>query len=473
MSDSTNALAPGKTVSESTVRQSIIERVLRHKEGRIVATQFASNLHRLGSMKAAADASGRNICFIGTALNVYMEAAFKDGRAPFDPRSLVQFSELDEYDPSELLIVTTGSQGEERAALQLASIDQSPKLKFQDKDLILYSAKVIPGNDTKVMQMMNRISQRGPKIAMGRGELLHSSGHAYREELSEVLKLVKPQHFLPVHGEYAFLTAHAELAQDLGIKHVEVIRNGEMLGVEQKRNNDQFSSISGLAKLGEAQLQFLYNDGFRGTGNRKEMCIDERQKLAHEGVVVIAVDIIRKPVYTKKFGKGRKVSPKDVVAMGMLECQVKLTSRGMWTDGSSLLVQLHKVVMSTVTSLRGDASLAVIEHSITKAVVQACYRFNNKNPDVLVIAHEQDPRAASILGKSQVAKKGVPQKSSGKKAKNTKTKNKSNFQNGSNLLEGISEDLQKVPAEVLAERKQANPRETATGVDDEYDMTYG
>lgn len=296
MSDSTNVLAPGRTASERVVEGSLIKRVLGHQgKGRVITTQFASNIHRLAAVKKAADASGRKIAFIGMALTTYLEAAFREGRAPFDPKELVPQGDIDDYDPNQLLIVTTGSQAEPRSALSLAAREASHLLRLQPSDLILYSAKVIPGNDTRVMQMMNRVSQLGPEIAMGRDENLHTSGHAYRGEMEEVLRLVKPQHFLPVHGEYAFLCAHAQLARENNVNFTSVIRNGEMLGVKDRRNGKTLSTGS-MAVLGEVPLTQFYNDGNRGTGSALEMGMEERQQLSTEGIVIVAVDVVRDPV---------------------------------------------------------------------------------------------------------------------------------------------------------------------------------
>ena len=135
-------------------------------------------------------------------------------------------------------------QGEERATLALASQGASPKLTLQRSDMIMYSAKVIPGNDKKVRKMFNRLSVIGSKLANNPDDGLHTSGHAKQGELSELLKIVKPQHFLPVHGEAEFLYRHAEMAKSLGCRNTEVIRNGQMLGVGELRNREHVSSGS-------------------------------------------------------------------------------------------------------------------------------------------------------------------------------------------------------------------------------------
>ncbi|KAL6559688.1 hypothetical protein OROGR_004805 [Orobanche gracilis] len=140
MSDSTNILAPGRTLSETVVADSLLRHISAAK-GRVITTQFASNIHRLGSLKAAADFTGRKLVFVGMSLRTYLDAAWKDGKAPIDPSTLVKVEDIDSYDAKDLLIVTTGSQAEPRAALNLASYGCSHFLKLNKEDLILYSAK--------------------------------------------------------------------------------------------------------------------------------------------------------------------------------------------------------------------------------------------------------------------------------------------------------------------------------------------
>lgn len=214
MSDSTNSLAPGRSTSESDVKGALMKTVASKSSGRIVATQFASNLHRLFSIKAAADAANRKVAFLGASLYTYLDAAHNDGRCPFDPNELVPPEELDGYEPQRLLIVTTGSQGEERSALNLAAHGAARYLQLSEEDTLIYSAKQIPGNEKRVQRMMNNIASRGPEITVSRE--LHSSGHAYSGEQEEIIKLVRPQHFLPVHGEYAFMRQHELLARSVG-----------------------------------------------------------------------------------------------------------------------------------------------------------------------------------------------------------------------------------------------------------------
>uniref|UniRef100_A0A383VM73 Uncharacterized protein n=1 Tax=Tetradesmus obliquus TaxID=3088 RepID=A0A383VM73_TETOB len=429
MSDSTNVLSPGRTPGEKIVQESLAQKVLDHQgKGRVVVTQFASNLHRLASVKAAADAAGRGICFIGTSLNTYLEAAYRDGRAPLSPSELIKPDQLPHMDPNKVLIVTTGSQAEPRAQLSLASRSASNNLKISPQDLILYSAKVIPGNETKVSEMLNSLALQGAHVVAGRADNLHVSGHAYQGELEEVLRFVKPQHFLPVHGEYSFLVEHARLAKErAGVLFTEVIKNGQMLGVHERRNRNTISTgsmaaatvkaeaaaaaaaaeaeqgtaqdepRSGISVIGEVDLLRLFNDGGKGTGTATEMALAERETLAFEGVIVVAVDVIRPKAAMSSGGWAGAAGGAAAAAAGGLSCKARLTTRAMWTDQGKLLDTLHQAVNSAVSKLPGDASLGLVERNVTDACMRASRWFNNRKPEVIVVAYEHDPRSAVMV----------------------------------------------------------------------------
>ena len=337
MSDSTNVLSPGRTVSESLVATNLLAKVSAWTSGRVIATCFASNVHRLEALKAAADATDRRLVLMGGSLSTYLEAAHKDGRATFSPASLLDAEEVEGYDPNKLLIVTTGSQAEPMAKLSRAAFAGARDLRLADGDLLLYSAKMIPGNEKRVMKMLNAISSKGVAIAMGRGEALHASGHAHRDELTEVLQLVRPQHFLPVHGEYAFLKEHEALGRAAGVRHTTVIRNGTLLGVGPLASRNAHGRSSGVGSsmaasaalqpqpphsppgrdawqtpahvaevktdppagrfkvLGESKLQHMYNDGTSSAGSREDMALPDRVKLSNDGLIVATARIFRVP----------------------------------------------------------------------------------------------------------------------------------------------------------------------------------
>ncbi|KAL9372816.1 hypothetical protein Peur_035060 [Populus x canadensis] len=392
MSDSTNVLSPGRTISESVVADALLRRISAAK-GRIITTQFASNIHRLGSVKAAADLTGRKLVFVGMSLRTYLDAAWKDGKAPIDPSTLVKVEDIDSYAPKDLLIVTTGSQAEPRAALNLASYGSSHAFKLNKEDVILYSAKVIPGNESRVMKMMNRISEIGSTIVMGKNELLHTSGHGYRGELEEVLKIVKPQHFLPIHGELLFLKEHELLGKSTGIQHTTVIKNGEMLGVSHLRNRRVLSN--GFVSLGKENLQLMYNDGDKAFGTSTELCIDERLKIATDGIVVVSMEILRPQNLDGEVEKS-------------LKGKIKITTRCLWLDKGKLLDALHKAAHAALSSCPVNCPLTHMERTVSEMLRKMVRKYSGKRPEVIAIAVENpaavlsDELNARLSGNSHV-----------------------------------------------------------------------
>ncbi|KAK6153971.1 hypothetical protein DH2020_013610 [Rehmannia glutinosa] len=335
MSDSTNVLSPGRTLSETVVADSLLRRISAAK-GRVITTQFASNIHRLGSVKAAADLTGRKLVFVGMSLRTYLEAAWKDGKAPIDPSTLVKVEDIDAYSPKDLLIVTTGSQVEPRAALNLASYGSSHSLKLKEEDLILYSAKVIPGNETRVMKMLNRISEIGSTIVMGKNEMLHTSGHAYRDELEEVLRIVKPQHFLPIHGELLFLKEHELLGKSTGIHHTAL----------------------------------MYNDGDKAFGTATELCVDERLRIASD---------------VWKFFAPRAT---DGSVEKAVKGKIRITTRCLWLDKGKLLDALHKAAHAALSSCPINCPLAHMERTVSEVLRKMVRKYSSKRPEVIAVAIE-------------------------------------------------------------------------------------
>ncbi|KAI3455000.1 hypothetical protein Pfo_011663 [Paulownia fortunei] len=393
MSDSTNVLSPGRTLSETVVADSLL-RHISAANGRVITTQFASNIHRLGSVKAAADLTGRKLVFVGMSLRTYLDAAWKDGKAPIDPSTLVKVEDIDAYAPKDLLIVTTGSQAEPRAALNLASYGSSHSLKLNKEDLILYSAKVIPGNETRVMKMLNRISEIGSTIVMGKSELLHTSGHAHREELDEVLKIVKPQHFLPIHGELLFLKEHEMLGKSTGIRHTAVIKNGEMLGVSHLRNRRVLSN--GFISLGKENLQLMYSDGDKAFGTATELCVDERMRIASDGIIVVSMEILRPQAADGSVEKA-------------LKGKIRITTRCLWLDKGKLLDALHKAAHAALSSCPVNCPLAHMERTVAEVLRKMVRKYSSKRPEVIAIAFENpagvlaDEINGKLSGKSHIS----------------------------------------------------------------------
>ncbi|XP_024960100.1 uncharacterized protein LOC112500757 [Cynara cardunculus var. scolymus] len=372
MSDSTNILSPGRTLSETVVADSLLRHISAAK-GRVITTQFSSNIHRLGSVKAAADLTGRKLVFVGMSLRTYLDAAWKDGKAPIDPSTLVKVEDINDYAPKDLLIVTTGSQAEPRAALNLASYGSSHFFKLSKEDVILYSAKVIPGNESRVMKMFNRLSEIGPTIVMGKKEQLHTSGHACREELEEVLRIVKPQHFLPIHGELLFLKEHELLGKSTGIHHTVVIKNGEMLGVSHLRNRRVLSN--GFISLGKENLQLMYSDGDKAFGTATDLCVDERVRIASDGIIVVSIEIMRPQATESAFKE-------------TIKGKIRITTRCLWLDDGKLLDALHSAAHAALSSCSVKSPLPHIERIVSELLRKMVRKYSGKRPEVITHAVE-------------------------------------------------------------------------------------
>ncbi|CAI8609766.1 unnamed protein product [Vicia faba] len=372
MSDSTNVQSPGRTMSESVVADALLRHISAAK-GRVITTQFSSNINRLGSVKAAADLTDRKLVFAGMSLRTYLDAAWKDGKSPIDPSTLVKLEDIDAYAPKDLLIVTTGSQAEPRAALNLASYGNSHAFKLTKEDVLLYSAKIIPGNESRVMEMLNRISEIGSTIVMGKKECLHTSGHAYHGELEEVLRIVKPQHFLPIHGELLFLKEHELLGKSTGIQHTSVIKNGEMLGVSHLRNRKVLSN--GFITLGKENLQLKYSDGDKAFGSSSELFIDERLRIALDGIIVVSMEVCRPHSL-------------DSSVENTLKGKIRITTRCLWLDKGKLLDALHKAAHAALSSCPVNCPLDHVEKTVSEMLRKMVRKYSGKRPDVIAIATE-------------------------------------------------------------------------------------
>jgi beta-CASP RNase J family ribonuclease len=374
LSDSTNALVPGRTTSEAEV----VRQIARHVEpfaGRVIVTLFASNLHRLRGVAKVAEATGRRLVLCGRSLWKYHEAAERDGRAPFPLGQAIDMAEAKKLAPSETLVVTTGSQGEPQAALARAAYGEHEDLIVGRGDMLLHSSRIIPGNEGEVHAMWNALVARGVTLVTERA--IHASGHAQRGEQEELLRLVRPRVFVPVHGETTFLHAHAALARSVGVASV-VTRNGERLGFPAR------AAVAVAARVepavGEAPaadvtrrevaLEAYWNDG-PATGTEEAMRLAERRRIAWNGLVVVDGAIRRRP------DGGADVS------------DVHIETRALWLGpDAGLGAELGRVVARAVAACPAGTPMAEMSEAVRASVRAAARRVTEKRPEVLVLLHQ-------------------------------------------------------------------------------------
>jgi ribonuclease J len=280
LADSTNAEKEGFEPSESSVGQPIAD-VIRDAPGRVIAACFSSHVHRVQQIANAGVAAGRKVAFFGRSMHRYTSLATDLGILEVPEESVVDIKELAESPASRQLLITTGSQGEPFAALSLMSQGRHKFVELNDTDTVLISAKPIPGNETAVSKVISNLMRRGARVVHGRNSHVHVSGHAAREELLTYLNLVRPKAFVPVHGEYRHLAAHADLARKMGVRHVDVLEDGDRVTIDGDRT---------LVERRAVPSGFVYLDG-SAVGDVQGGVLRDRSHLADEGVVVVTVGI--------------------------------------------------------------------------------------------------------------------------------------------------------------------------------------
>ena len=226
--DSTNAMVEGHSGSEGDVRRSLTA-LIRDLRGRVVVTCFASNVARVESIALAARAAGRSVAVVGRSLR-NLEAAARDtgylrGIAPF-----LSEDEANDVPDDNLLILVTGSQGEPRSALARIAADTHPRIELGEGDTVVFSSRVIPGNERAIGTVQDALVRRGVRLMTDADHMIHVSGHPARDELRRLYRLVKPRYSVPVHGEWRHLAAHAALAQEAGVTPV-LLEDGDILSL--------------------------------------------------------------------------------------------------------------------------------------------------------------------------------------------------------------------------------------------------
>ncbi len=279
MSDSTNAEVPGHTRPEAEVAENL-EAEIAAWDGRVLLTMFASNVNRLGQIEQIARRTGRRICLMGRSLHTYLEVADRARIAPFRDESTVDPSRVGSLRDDQVLIVMTGSQGEPRSALARLADGTHPHLSVRDGDLVLFSSKVIPGNELEITRMTNGLCRLGAKVVWSTAKPIHASGHARRDELAAVLKAAQPRWFVPIHGEYRFLQAHAELAEACTDTRALVVETGDVIRLEEGT----------VRRAGHEPIRPLFVDGPL-VGDEDELDLRGRRKLLYNGVVFLDISL--------------------------------------------------------------------------------------------------------------------------------------------------------------------------------------
>jgi ribonuclease J len=349
--DSTNAVREGRSPSEAEVGKTIAT-LMQGARGRVAVTTFASNVARLRTVAQAAQACEREVIVVGRAMErivqIARETGYLEGVQPFRPADAYGY-----LPPNKVVALCTGSQGEARAALARISEDQHPEVTLSRGDMVIFSARTIPGNEKAVGRIINGLIEQGIEVITDRTHMVHVSGHPRRAEIAELISWVKPKIVIPVHGEALHLSEHAKLARSLGVPEVVQCRNGDLVRVA--------AGHSGI--IDEVPSGRIYKDGTILV-EADARTVADRRRLSFAGSVSVAIAIT---------DKGVLAADPEIDMIGIPERD---------RDGRLIADAVYDAVEETMESLprkrRGDAD--AVAESVKRAVRAAIVQRWGKKP---------------------------------------------------------------------------------------------
>jgi ribonuclease J len=281
LSDSTNVEREGRTPSDERVRKSL-EQIIVKSPGRVIVALFASNVSRIQQIVNILKDGKRKILFNGRSIELSVRIARDLNLLQIPPDMEVFIEDLDAYPEDEVVILTTGSQGEPMSALARMSTGIHKQIKIKSGDTVILSSKFIPGNEKAIAKIINNLFRRGANVIYEKISDIHVSGHAFRDELKMMIQTVGPKYFIPIHGEYRHLYHHAQLAEECGIPadRVLLVENGDVVEFQQ-----------GLCRIGDRiSTSRVLVDG-KGIGDVGRLVLKERRLLSEEGMVAVTMAI--------------------------------------------------------------------------------------------------------------------------------------------------------------------------------------
>ena len=362
MSDSTNAERKGFTMSESTVGE-VFEKLFTNCTKRIVVATFASNVHRVQQIVNCAVKYGRKIAVCGRSMINMITTARELGYIDCPDNLFIDIDMINNYTDDQLLIITTGSQGETMSALTRMASGTHRKVKITPNDLVIISANPIPGNEKNVSKVIDSLMQIGAEVVYSALEDVHVSGHACQEEQKLILALTKPKYFIPVHGEYRHLIAHSETAKLMGVpkENIFKLENGKIL--EMDKNSAEFT--------GMVQSGIILVDGL-GIGDVGNVVLRDRQHLSQDGLIIV--------VLTMNGGSGEVIAGPDVISRGFVYVK----------ESENVMDEIKAVVRHEVHKCeeQGIRDWATIKNSIRENLREYIFSKTKRNPMIIPIVME-------------------------------------------------------------------------------------
>ena len=360
MCDSTNVLKPGFTESERTVGATFDSIFEENVQNRIIVATFASNVDRVQQIINSAKKQNRKVVIEGRSMVNIVNTAVELGYIQVPDNMIISLEEMKNYSDEQLVLITTGSQGEAMAALSRIAASIHRKIAIKPGDVVIFSSRPIPGNEKSVSKVINELSQKGAKVII---QDTHVSGHACEEEIKLIYSLVKPKFSIPVHGEYRHLQGQAEVAQKMGVpkENVKILRSGDILELREDR----------ATIVGKTIAQGIMVDGL-GIGDVGNIVLRDRQHLSENGLLVV--------VLTLEKGSNTILAGPDIVSRGFVYVR----------EAENLMDEGHEVVNIALDRLyeRGITDWGRIKTEIKDTLNDFLWKKMKRNPVILPIIME-------------------------------------------------------------------------------------
>ena len=362
MSDSTNATVGGFTFSEKEVRRAF-EDIFAKTKKRIIIASFASNIHRIQQAVDVAEMFGRKIILNGRSMVANARIAADLGYLKIPDGMSRRLEDLKDLKDEEVVIITTGSQGEPMSAMSRIAMNEHKQVKIRPGDTVIISAKIIPGNEKSINRIINHLFMRGADVKYEKTSEIHVSGHASKEELKLMLNMIKPRYFIPVHGEYRHLISHANLGRKVGIpeENIFILKDGDVM---------EFDGES-ARKAGFIAAGRVFIDG-KGIGDVGDEVLRDRMRLAHDGVVICIIGLEKLT--------GKVVTGPDIISRGFI-----------FEDASSeLMLEVKDVVDDLLLIMTPEikAEMQLVQNAVRGALKKFIKKRMNRLPMILPIVME-------------------------------------------------------------------------------------
>ena len=362
MADSTNVERQGYTPSEHLVAESL-DRQFRNCDQRIIITTFASNMHRIQAVVATAQKHGRKVAVTGRSMENMLRVAQELGYLQVKPGTIVDLASIKSLPKNKIVIVSTGSQGENMSALYRMAFGTHKQVDITSGDRVIISASAIPGNEKAVSKIINELYRKGADVVYEKSEGLHVSGHACQEELKIIHGLVKPKFFLPVHGEQRMLQIHSKLAQTMGMnpRNIHIGEIGTVFELSGKT-----CKVKGTVPAGK-----VFVDG-SGVGDVGSVVLRDRKHLAEDGMIVVCVNLSAED--------GSILTGPDIITRGFIYVK----------ESEELMESLQEVALEAIERCQRKKvrDWSSIKSAIKNDLSGYLYKSTKRNPMILPVITE-------------------------------------------------------------------------------------